>query len=336
MRIRWRNFELPTRVVRENVEGTNPETYGRFVAAPFQRGYGATIGNGLRRVLLSSIEGSAVTSLKVDGVVHEFSTIPGVLEDITDIVINVKRLRVRLHSDGPATIRIEKKGPGEITGKDVICDHNTEIVNGDSHIATLTNSATFRAEMVVRHGRGYITADEGLEGEAELGVVPLDAIYSPIYRVKYTVESTRVGEITNYDKLVLEIWSDGTVSPEMALVEASKIYRKHLNPFIQYFEDRETALVAEELRAFESAATDAANISSAIDEQFSKPIAELHLSSRAGSMLEAEGIHTVGDLVRRTEEEMEALKGFKGSTLTEIQKKLAEVGLSLGMAPENA
>ncbi|MBL8692958.1 MAG: DNA-directed RNA polymerase subunit alpha [Planctomycetes bacterium] len=334
MRIRWRNFELPTRVVREHVEGTDPERYGKFIAAPFQRGYGATIGNGLRRVLLSSIEGSAVTSLRIHGIQHEFSSLPGMLEDITDVVINVKRLRVRLHGEGPVALKIRKKGPGEVTGADVQCDHQTEVVNPELHIATLTENSDFDAELLIRHGRGYVTADEGQEGEPEPGVIPLDAIYSPVYRVKYAIENTRVGEITNYDKLILEIWTDGTVSPEMALVEASKIYRKHLNPFVQYFEDREASLVADEIKVAEQLAVRGA-ASTNLEVQLQMPIAELHLSSRAASMLDAEGIRTIGDLVRRSEPELAALKGFKGSTLTEITKKLAEVGLSLGMAVSN-
>jgi DNA-directed RNA polymerase subunit alpha len=334
MRIRWRNFELPTRVVREHVEGTDSERYGKFIAAPFQRGYGATIGNGLRRVLLSSIEGSAVTSLKIDSVVHEFSTIPGMLEDVTDVVLNVKRLRVRLHSDGPATIRIQKKGPGEITGADVVCDHNTEIVNRDLHIATLTEASEFRAELTVKHGRGYVTADEGQEGEPELATIPLDAIYSPVYRVKYMVENTRVGEITNYDKLVLEVWTDGTVSPEMAMVEASKIYRKHLNPFIQYFEDRESSLVADEIRAAEVLLSRDGG-ESAGKEWLDRSLDDLNLSYRAKSALESEGMRVLRDLVGRSEDDLAALKSLGRSSVVEIQKKLAEVGLSLGMNVES-
>jgi len=330
MRIRWRNFELPTRVVREPVEGTDPERYGRFVAAPFQRGYGATIGNGLRRVLLSSIEGSAVTSLKIDSVVHEFSTVPGLLEDVTDVVLNVKRLRVRLHSDGPSSIRIQKKGPGEIRGSDVITDHNTEVVNPELHIATITDNSEFRAELTVKHGRGYVTADEGAEGEPELGTIPLDAIYSPVYRVKYSVENTRVGEITNYDKLVLEIWTDGTVSPEMALVEASKIYRKHLNPFIQYFEDREVSLVADEIRAAEALVSRDGGSTDAGKEWLDRSVADLNLSFRAKSSLDTEGIRTIRDLVARTEQDLADTMHLGRTSIVEIQKKLAEVGLSLG------
>jgi DNA-directed RNA polymerase subunit alpha len=316
-------------VTREHVEGTDPERYGKFVAAPFQRGYGATIGNGLRRVLLSSIEGTAVTSIKLDGVVHEFSSIQGVLEDVTDVVLNVKRLRVRLHSDNPVSLRIHKKGPGDVTGKDVQCDHNTEIVNPDLHICTLTDGSEFGAELVVKHGRGYVTADEGLEGEQELGTIPLDAIYSPVYRVKYGVEATRVGELTNYDKLILEIWTDGTVTPEMALVEASKIYRKHLNSFVNYFEDRETGFVAEELRIPE-VLTQSAVVGGGGD-QLLMPVSELHLSSRGNSALDAAGIRTIGELVRLTEPELET-RQIKGSTRTEIQKKLQEIGLTLGTA----
>jgi DNA-directed RNA polymerase subunit alpha len=334
MRIRWRNFELPTRVIREHVEGTDPNRYGKFVASPFQRGYGATIGNGLRRVLLSSIEGTAVTSLKIDGVVHEFSSIPGVLEDVTDIVLNVKRLRINLHSEEASIIRIQKKGPGAVTGADIITDHNTEVVNKDLHICTLTDGVEFGAEMTVKHGRGYVTADEGLEGEQELGTVPLDAIYSPVYRVKYAVESTRVGELTNYDKLILEIWTDGTVTPELALVEASKIYRKHLNPFVQYFEDRESGLVADEIRAAETVVAQAGAPAMAGDLT-GQSIMELHLSSRGRDALDAAGIFTIGELVRHTESELSA-KGIKGSTLTEVLKKLSEIGLSLGAAPQNA
>jgi DNA-directed RNA polymerase subunit alpha len=334
MRIRWRNFELPTRVVREHVEGTDPERYGKFVAAPFQRGYGATIGNGLRRVLLSSIEGTAITSIKIDSIVHEFSAIPGVLEDITDIILNVKRLRVRLHTENPVTLRIQKKGPGEVTGKDVMCDHNSEVVNPDLHICSITENVEFGAELTVKHGRGYVTADEGMEGEQELGTIPLDAIYSPVYRVKYGIEATRVGELTNYDRLILEIWTDGTVTPEMALVEASKIYRKHLNPFVNYFEDRETGFVADELRLPEAMvhAPGAPGI-----DQLSLPVAELHLSSRGAAALEAGGIRTVGELVGLSEAELDA-KQIKGSTRTEIQKKLQELGLTLvvSAAPQEA
>ncbi|MBI3818402.1 MAG: DNA-directed RNA polymerase subunit alpha [Planctomycetes bacterium] len=335
MRIRWRNFELPTRVVREHVEGSDTERYGRFVAAPFQRGYGATIGNGLRRVLLSSIEGTAVTSLRIEGVVHEFSSIPGVLEDVTDVVLSVKRLRIKLHSDATAILRISKRGPGAVTGADVLTDHNSEIVNPKLHICSLTENAEFNAELVVKHGRGYVTADEGLEGEQELGVIPLDAIYSPVYRVKYSVESTRVGELTNYDKLILEIWTDGTVSPDMALVEASKIYRKHLNPFIQYSEDRESGLVADEIRSAEMMVGQELGVPASSDH-FMRSVSELHLSSRGQAALEAAGIITVGDLIRLNETELTA-RGIKGSTLTEVQKKLSEAGLSLGTAaPQGA
>lgn len=329
MRIRWRNFELPTRVVREHVEGTDPERYGKFIAAPFQRGYGATIGNGLRRVLLSSIEGTAITSLRIEGVVHEFSSVPGVLEDVTDIVLNVKRLRIKLHSESAAILRIAKKTPGPVTGADVLTDHNSEVVTPKLHICTLTENAEFNAELVVKHGRGYVSADEGLEGEPELGIIPLDAIYSPVYRVKYGIESTRVGELTNYDKLILEIWTDGTVTPEMALVEASKIYRKHLNPFVQYFEDRESGLVADEIRVAEMMMSQELGVPTTGD-QLARPIAELHLSSRGQAALEAAGITMVGDLVRHSEAELTA-KGIKGSTLTEVQKKLSEAGLSLAV-----
>ena len=234
MRVKWKDFELPSRVVCE-VE-TLTDTYGRFVAEPFERGFGTTIGNGLRRVLLSSIEGSAVTSVKIDNVQHEFSTIDGVVEDVTDIVLNVKRLVVKLHSDKPKTIFIDKDKKGEVKASDIKADAAVEIVNPKHHIATLSKDTKFAIEMVVEKGHGYVAASMDDKEEQEIGRIPVDALFSPVQRVRYNVENTRVGQRTNYDKLIIEIWTSGVVKPGMALVEASKILRKHLNAFVQYFE----------------------------------------------------------------------------------------------------
>lgn len=234
MRIRWRNLELPTKVVADSA--TRTDTYARFTAEPFERGYGVTVGNGLRRVLLSSIEGTAVTSVKIQGVKHEFSSLEGVKEDVTDIILALKRLCVQFHTDDAKVLRIEKQGPGPVTAGDILVGSDADVVNKDLLIANITTDRTFEAEIEVRKGRGYVTAEENSREEQEIGVIPIDSIFSPVQRVRYRTENTRVGKLTNYDRLILEVWTDGSVTPEMALVEASKIYRKHLNPFIQFFD----------------------------------------------------------------------------------------------------
>src|SRR5438309_7056769 len=234
MRIRWRGLELPNRVV--SVRSNLTDTYGKFSAEPFERGLGVTVGNSLRRILLSSLEGSAVTRVKIQGVQHEISTIPGVVEDVTDIVLNIKSLVVKNSSEQPRTIRIDRHGKGVITAANIVSDEAVQIVNPEHIIATLTDDVPFVMEMTVENGRGYRTADENAGREREIGVIPIDSSFSPVVRVKYDIEETRVGQRTNYDKLVMEIWTNGTISPQMALVEGAKILRKHLNPFIQYAE----------------------------------------------------------------------------------------------------
>jgi DNA-directed RNA polymerase subunit alpha len=335
MRIRWRNLELPTRVVAEETS----ESYGRFVAEPFERGFGTTVGNGLRRVLLSSIEGSAVTSVKFAGVRHEFVALPHMVEDITDVILNIKKLLVRLHTDGPVTLRIERSTKGAVTAADVICDPGAEIVNPELHICTLTEDAEFACEMTARRGRGYVTAEENELPEQEIGLIPVDSIFSPVHRVRYRIESTRVGKLTNYDKLVLEIWTDGTVEPPDALVEASKIYRKHLNPFVQYgFAGAEVS--AEVERVVEETAMPAlpeptaaapSNESLALKERLALPISDLDLSVRASNCLESENVRTIGDLVRLNEPELLNLKNFGKTSLREVRIKLQNVGLDLDM-----
>src|SRR5688572_27858882 len=234
MHVRWRGLELPSAVICDAAHLT--PTYGKFIAEPFERGFGVTIGNSLRRVLLSSLEGSAVTQIKIRGAQHEFTTIAGVLEDVTDIVLNVKSLVVKNHSDSTRVITVEKSTTGLITGADVQTDSDVDIINKNHVLATMTDNVPFMMEMVVENGRGYVPFTEHSAGDHEIGIIPIDAVYSPITRVRYEVEETRVGQKTNYDKLTLELWTNGSVHPEMALVEAAKILRKPLNPFAQYAE----------------------------------------------------------------------------------------------------
>src|SRR5438270_6375389 len=234
MRIKWRGLELPNRVTSDR--DTLSDTYGKFSVEPFERGFGVTVGNSLRRILLSSLEGSAVTRVKIQGVQHEITTIPGVVEDVTDIILNIKSLVVKNLSEQPKTIRIDRHEKGVVTAANIITDEAVQIINPEHIIATLTDDVPFVMEMTVENGRGYRTADENAGKEREIGVIPVDSSFSPVVRVKHEVEETRVGQRTNYDRLVLEIWTNGTVPPQLALVEGAKILRKHLNPFIQYAE----------------------------------------------------------------------------------------------------
>ncbi|HEV3122861.1 MAG TPA: DNA-directed RNA polymerase subunit alpha, partial [Isosphaeraceae bacterium] len=234
MRIRWRGLELPSRVICLRDKLT--DTFGEFHVEPFERGFGHTVGNSLRRVLLSSLEGSAVTKIKIQGVQHEFSSIPGMVEDITDLVLNLKLLVVKNHSDQSRTIRIERDRRGVVTAGDIVHDESVEVINPDHILCTLTDDVPFNVEMTVENGRGYRTAAEGHTDDLEVGAIPIDAMFSPVQRVEYNVDNTRVGQRTNYDKLVLRLWTNGVIGPEMALVEAAKILRKHLNPFVQYYE----------------------------------------------------------------------------------------------------
>ena len=234
MHIRWRGLELPS-VVNCDTESLTSE-YGKFHAEPFERGFGATIGNSLRRILLSSLEGSAVTQIKIRGAQHEFTTVKGVVEDVTDIVLNVKSLVVKKHTSETRVITIDKSTAGPVTGADVQTDSDVEVINKDHVIATLSEDVPFFVEMVVENGRGYVPATEHSSSEHEIGVIPIDAVYSPVVRVRYDTEDTRVGQKTNYDQLTLEIWTNGSIRPDMALVESAKILRKHLNPFVQFSE----------------------------------------------------------------------------------------------------
>lgn len=320
MHIRWRGLELPSAVNCER-ETLTP-TYGRFLAEPFERGFGSTIGNSLRRILLSSLEGSAVTQIKIRGAQHEFSTIPGVLEDLTDIVLNVKSLVVKKHTPETRVITIDKSTAGPITGADVITDSDVEVISKDLVVATLTDNVPFFMEMVVENGRGYVPASEHSTTEHEIGVIPIDAVYSPITRVRYGVEETRVGQKTNYDRLDLEIWTNGSIDPEMALVESAKILRKHLNPFVQYSE-----LGAK----VHSPARGSGGIDAILDSKLNMTLGELKLSVRASNCLESEGITTVRDLVQYTEDQLLEVRNFGDTTLGEVRERLTELGLHLGM-----
>jgi DNA-directed RNA polymerase subunit alpha len=325
MRIRWRGLELPNRVICDRTGLT--DTYGKFTAEPFERGFGVTVGNSLRRILLSSLEGSAVTRLKIQGVQHEISTIPGVVEDVTDIILNVKSLVVKNSSEQPRAIRIDRHERGVITAANIISDEAVQIVNPEHIIATLTDDVPFVMEMTVENGRGYRTADENAGREREIGVIPVDSSFSPVVRVKYDIEETRVGQRTNYDKLLMEIWTNGTISPQMAIVEGAKILRKHLNPFIQYTEPGPEMPIEDKVEL--AAPTEA--VDHELERKLNMSLAELELSVRATNCLESEGITTVRDLVIRTDEELLEVRNFGETTLKEVKSKLAERGLFLGM-----
>jgi len=331
MRIRWRGLELPNRVQLDREVST--ETYGRLIIEPFERGFGITVGNSLRRILLSSLEGSAVTSIKIAGAAHEFTSLPGVLEDITDVVLNIKSLIVKLEGSEPKTMSINVSRLGPVTAADIRADPAVAVINKDQVIATLTEERTFSMEMVVEKGRGYVPAHSEVEEnqERELGVIPVDAIFSPVRRVRYKTEETRVGQLINYDRLIMEIWTDGTVTPEMSLVEAAKILRKHLGPFVQYFE------LGREVVQPEGAEPDATS-QPIIDEELKRkvalPIAALELSVRASNCLETAKIETVGDLMRLTDSDLLALRSFGKTSLREVKRKLTDLGLELGKSPD--
>ncbi|MFG0258239.1 MAG: DNA-directed RNA polymerase subunit alpha [Phycisphaerales bacterium JB043] len=323
MRIRWRGLELPS-TMQLNPKYSKPN-FARFEVEPFERGFGTTVGNSLRRVLLSSIEGAAVTSVKIKGAEHEFSALPGVAEDVVQIVLNLKNLVVKLEGDEPKTMRLSATGPGEVTADLIEADTAITIVNKDLVVATLTEEVDFECEIRVEKGRGYVPAAEQYEDpeEREIGVIPIDAIYSPVQRVRYKTEAARVGQRTDYDKLILEVWTDSTVSPEMAVVEAAKILRKHLNPFVMFTSAGEET-VSEE-------AAKAASVDEAIIRKFMMPIADMELSVRASNCLESARINTVADLVSKTEPELLKVRSFGRTSLREVKRKLAEMELELGM-----
>ena len=324
MRIRWRGLELPTRVERD--EAISTDTYGRFTIEPFERGFGTTVGNSLRRILLSSLEGSAVTHVRIAGADHEFTSLPGVLEDVTDIILNIKGLVVLLDSDTAKTMRIEQHEKGEVHAGDFQCDPAISVLNPELLIATLTENVDFSAELTVVRGRGYVPASEYTDEDAEIGVIAVDALFSPVTRVRYHTEETRVGQRVNYDRLIMEIWTKGTTRPEDALVEAAKILRKHLNPFVQYF-DLGNQVVAAQSRGEQASPA----VDDELRQKLERSIATLDLSVRASNCLDAAKIITIGELARLTENDLLQIRSFGKTSLMEVRQKLADLGLALGL-----
>ena len=329
MRVTWRGLELPTRILRD--EQVSDDRYGRFAIEPFERGFGTTIGNGLRRVLLSSLEGCAVEWIKIAGVGHEFTMIKGVMEDITDIVLNVKQLIVRMQGEGPKTMKISANKAGTVTAAMIECDSSVEVLNKNLVLATLTENVKFEMEMGIGVGRGYSPASERIAQkdrfDQELGLIDIDAIYSPVVRVRYKIEDTRVGQRTNYDKLILEIWTDGTATPQMAMVEAAKILRKYINPFVQYTEAG-TKTVEQEISM---AQAETAKAGGELAEKLAMSIEQLNLTVRSSNCLESNDIQTVGQLAKLTEADLLKIRSFGKTSLREVRQKLADLGLSLGM-----
>ncbi len=318
-----KDFQIPMRV--EVDKDAHSPTFGRFTTEAFERGFGTTIGNALRRILLSSLTGAAVTTVKIEGVVHEFSTISGVTEDVTAIILNIKSLRLALHTDKPKTIRLKKKGPGEAKGSDILHDGDVTILTPDLHIATLDKDATLDIEMTVKHGRGYVPAERNKEEGLPIGVIAIDSIFSPIRRVNFHVENARVGRMTDYDKLTMEIWTDGTISPRDALSTGAGILREHLDIFINPEERSEGKSEA----GYQESQRE-------VNKNLSRSVNELELSVRAANCLKNANIKTIADLVQKSEGEMLRTKNFGKKSLNEIKEILTEMGLSLGTKIEAA
>lgn len=314
----WRELIRPKRVQVE--EETHTDTYGKFIVEPLERGFGITIGNSLRRIILSSIQGSAIVSVKIDGVLHEFSTIPGVLEDVTEIILNLKGVRFKLIDVEEATVRLSKEGEGEVRAGDIETGDSAVVLNPDHYIATLSPEGRLHMEMVVRMGKGYVPAEKNKDRDHEIGVIPVDALFSPIKKVNYIVTNTRVGQIADYDKLILEVWTDGSVLPEDALAYAAKILKEQMNPFINFEEEPEPEELEEEEKEADL-----------LFENLFRPVSELELSVRSANCLKNANITLIGELVQRTEAEMLKTKNFGRKSLSEIKNILAEIGLSLGM-----
>ncbi len=302
----------------ECVHVSDDNSYGKFVVEPLERGYGTTLGNSLRRILLSSLPGVAVNSVKIDGVLHEFSTIPGVAEDVTEIILNIKKLAIKLHSDGPKTIYINHEGAGEICARDIKCDSDVEIINGDLHIAKLNEDAKLFMEIVIDRGRGYVSADRNKQLlQPVIGVIPVDSIYTPVMKVNYTVDNTRVGQITDYDKLILEVWTDGTINPPDAVSLGAKVLNEHLNLFIDLSESAKNAEIMIEKEESKK------------EKVLETTIEELDLSVRSYNCLKRAGINTVQDLTNRSENDMMKVRNLGRKSLEEVIAKLDSLGLAL-------
>ena len=318
----WKDLIRPKRLEIEK-ESTTP-FYGKFVAEPLERGVGLTIGNSLRRILLSSLQGASIASVKIDGVLHEFSTVPGVKEDVTEIILNLKEVRLKLHTEGPKTVRIKAEGPKELKAGDILTGDAVEVLNPEHHIATLSKDSKISMEMVVKTGRGYVPAERNKEENQPIGTLPIDAIFSPIKKVNYTVTNARVGQRTDYDKLTLEVWTDGSLNPEEAVAYAAKILKDQLSIFITFDEQQEEEEVSKLPEETEK-----------LNENLFRSVDELELSVRSANCLKHANIKRIGDLVQKTEAEILATKNFGRKSLNEIKEILSEMGLSLGMRLEN-
>ncbi len=318
MGIKWKDFQMPKRLECDEV--TYTPTYGKFIAEPFERGYGVTLGNSLRRILLSSIEGSAATSIKIDNVSHEFSTVPHVLEDVTQIVLNVKNIILRSHSKSPKIVHIKAHKKGQIKAKDIVTDETVEILNPEQHIATLTEDAKFTMEIEVGRGRGYVSAEQNKKEGLPIGVIPIDSIFTPVKKINFKSENTRVGQRTDYDRLILEIFTNGSVSPKDALLYSANILQRHLDVFVNFGqlpEEEEEEEMTEEEKA--------------LYEKLKMSVSELELSVRSSNCLREAKIGTIADLVKKSEQEMLAFRNFGKKSLNEISDILKEMGLSFGM-----
>jgi DNA-directed RNA polymerase subunit alpha len=314
----WKGFQRPKRLEFERE--TLTDRFGRFYAQPFERGFGTTIGNAMRRVLLSSIEGAAVTAVKVEGVLHEFSPIPGVVEDATDIILNLKQIPLKMHVDTTKTLYLRVDKAGEVRARDIQTDADVEILEPDAHIATVAEHGTLLMEMRVKRGRGYVSADKNFDEDLGIGWIPIDSVHSPIKKVNYLVEAARIGQATDYDKLTVDVWTNGSVTPRDAVSLSAKLIRDHLNIFINLEDagDLQLDAAADQPRA-------------ALNENLDKSVEELELSVRSYNCLKNANIRTIRELVQKTEGEMLKTKNFGRKSLNEIKEILTGMGLSLGM-----
>ncbi len=315
--MKWKNLTMPKQVVPD---AGNTPGYGKFVIEPLERGFGLTLGNALRRVLLSSLQGAAITAVRIDGVLHEFSTLPGVIEDVTEIILNLKQVRLKLHGDGPKRGTFEVRGKGEVRAGNLIVDPEVEVLNPDLHIATLNKDGDLRMEVEIDAGRGYVSADQHSQVDRPIGVIPIDSMFSPVVKINYNVETTRLGQRIDYDKLMLEVWTDASILPTDAVAVAAKILRDHFTLFIHFEEPIEEEVEEE------------------VDEErqrvrrlLDKSVEELELSVRSSNCLRAAEIKSIGDLVQKSEPEMLKYRNFGRKSLKEIQDILSEMGLHFGM-----
>jgi DNA-directed RNA polymerase subunit alpha len=312
----WRGFQKPKRLAVD--AETLTETYGKFSAQPFERGFGTTIGNALRRTLLSSIEGAAVTAVRIEGVLHEFQSIAGVVEDATDIILNLKQIPFKLAGDGPKALYLRADQPGIVTSGMIEADGDVEILDKGIYIATVSEGGKLEMEMRLKRGRGYVSADKNFDGDLGLGFIPVDSVHSPVRRVNYTVDAARLGQITDYDKLTMEVWTNGAVLPADAIGLAAKLLKDHMNIFINFEEEIEPGVQGEAGPVIRN-------------DNLNRSVEELELSVRSYNCLKNANIQTIGELVQKTEAEMLKTKNFGRKSLNEIKEILAQMGLSLGM-----